>query len=167
MKYHNITKDDMLNGDGLRVVLWVSGCSHRCEGCHNKITWDCNDGLDFDDDAKLEIFKELENDYISGLTLSGGDPLFESNRETILELVKEVKSKYPHKTIWLYTGYKWEDIKDLEIMKYIDILVDGKFIKELSDSKLMWRGSSNQNIINVDLSLLYEEPVLYIKNNLI
>lgn len=167
MKYHNITKDDMLNGDGLRVVLWVSGCSHHCEGCHNKITWDCNDGLDFDDDAKLEIFKELENDYISGLTLSGGDPLFESNRETILELVKEVKSKYPHKTIWLYTGYKWEDIKDLEIMKYIDILIDGKFIKELSDSKLMWRGSSNQNIINVDLSLLYEEPVLYIKNNLI
>lgn len=163
MKYHNITKDDMLNGDGLRVVLWVSGCSHHCKGCHNKITWDCNDGLDFDDDAKLEIFKELENDYISGLTLSGGDPLFESNRETILELVKEVKSKYPHKTIWLYTGYKWEDIKDLEIMKYIDILVDGKFIKELSDSKLMWRGSSNQNIINVDLSLLYEEPVLYKK----
>lgn len=163
MKYHNITKDDMLNGDGLRVVLWVSGCSHHCEGCHNKITWNCNDGLDFDDNAKLEIFKELENDYISGLTLSGGDPLFESNRETILELVKEVKSKYPHKTIWLYTGYKWEDIKDLEIMKYIDILVDGKFIKELSDSKLMWRGSSNQNIINVDLSLLYEEPVLYKK----
>lgn len=161
MKYHNITKDDMLNGDGLRVVLWVSGCSHHCEGCHNKITWDCNDGLEFDENAKLEIFNELENKYISGLTLSGGDPLFESNRKDILELVKEVKSKYPKKTIWLYTGYKWDDIKDLEIMNYIDIVVDGKFIKELSDSKLKWRGSSNQNVINVRLSLEYDETALY------
>ena len=149
MNYHNITKDDMLNGDGLRVVLWVSGCAHGCKGCHNPITWDPKSGLPFDEAAKQEIFTELEKDYISGLTLSGGDPLFPGNRSTIEQLVKEVKENFPNKAIWLYTGYDWEAISNLPLIQYIDIVVDGKFIESLKDAKLHWRGSSNQRVIDV------------------
>ncbi len=147
MKYHNITKDDMLNGSGLRVVLWVAGCSHKCKGCHNPITWDPNSGVEFDEEAKKEIFNELEHSYITGLTLSGGDPLYVGNRSVILELVKEVKVKFPTKNIWLYTGYKYEEIKDLPHLEYIDVLVDGEFVEELKDPNLEWKGSSNQNVI--------------------
>ena len=154
MNYHNITKDDMLNGDGLRVVLWVSGCSHGCKGCHNRITWDPDSGLPFDEAAKEEIFTELEKDYISGLTLSGGDPLFPGNRHTIETLVREVKERFPKKTIWLYTGYSWEQIADLPIMEFIDVLVDGKFIESLKDNKLHWRGSSNQRVIDMKTKTL-------------
>ena len=110
MKYHNITKADMLNGEGLRVVLWTSGCSHKCPGCHNAVTWNKDDGLLFDEDAKKEIFDELAHDWCSGLTLSGGDPLFPESREVIASLVKEVKEKYPNKTIWCYTGFIWEEL---------------------------------------------------------
>lgn len=149
MNYHNITKADMLNGEGLRVVLWVSGCSHYCKGCHNQITWDPTDGLPFDEEAKEEIFAELSQPYISGLTLSGGDPLFHGNRETIESLVREVKERFPEKTIWLYTGYTWEDIASLPILQYVDVLVDGRFMEELKDEQLHWRGSSNQRIIDL------------------
>lgn len=149
MNYHNITKDDMLNGDGLRVVLWVSGCSHYCKGCHNQITWDPTDGLLFDEAAKREIFTELEKLYISGLTLSGGDPLFHGNRETIGNLVREVRERFPEKTIWLYTGYRWEEIADLALIQYVDVVVEGEFVEALKDKQLHWRGSSNQRIINV------------------
>lgn len=149
MKYHNITKDDMLNGDGLRVVLWVAGCSHQCPGCQNPVTWDPNCGLDFDENAKAEIFAELDKDYISGITFSGGDPLFVDNRETITNLAKEIKEVYPNKTIWCYTGYTYDKVKDLELMNYIDVLVDGPFVQELRDVSLHWCGSSNQNIIHL------------------
>ena len=149
MNYHNITKDDMLNGDGLRVVLWVSGCSHRCKGCQNPITWDPNDGLPFDEAAKEEIFAELDKSYVSGLTLSGGDPLFPGNRDAITALVKEVKTKYPTKTIWLYTGFSWEEIEDLSLIPYLDVVVEGKFVEELKDTTLHWKGSSNQRVITV------------------
>ena len=108
MRYHNITKDDMLNGDGLRVVLWVAGCSHCCKDCHNPVTWDPNGGLHFGRKAKQEIFDELEKSYVSGLTLSGGDPLYPGNRLDVEGLVREVKEKFPDKTIWLYTGGLWE-----------------------------------------------------------
>lgn len=161
MRYHNITKDDMLNGDGLRVVLWVSGCSHHCPYCHNALTWDEDSGLIFDDEAKKELFNALEKDYISGLTLSGGDPLFINNRDEILKLCKEVKQMFPTKTIWLYTGYQYEDIKELDILNYIDVLVDGPFINELKDIKLKWCGSSNQRIIDVPKTLKQESIELY------
>ena len=101
MNYHNITKDDMLNGDGLRVVLWVAGCSHHCKGCHNPVTWNENDGLNFDQNAKNEIFEQLDKDYISGITFSGGDPLMFCNREVVGDFIKEIKLKYPNKSIWL------------------------------------------------------------------
>lgn len=147
MKYHNITKNDMKNGDGIRVVLWVSGCSHHCKGCHNPLTWNPKHGLEFDDGAKGEIFDELEKDYVEGLTLSGGDPLHYTNREAIAELCKEVKERYPNKTIWLYTGYKYEEVDDLELIQYIDVLVDGKFEKDKADPACEWVGSTNQKVI--------------------
>ncbi len=153
MRYHNITKDDMLNGDGLRVVLWVAGCSHCCKGCQNPITWDPDGGLPFDDAAKQEIFDLLDKSYISGITFSGGDPLYCSNRLDVRALVEEIKEKYPDKTIWLYTGYKWEEIWHYPMMKNIDVLVDGKYVEELRDTKLLWKGSSNQRVIDVKATL--------------
>lgn len=149
MKYHNITKDDMLNGYGLRVVLWLSGCEHHCKGCQNPITWNPDDGLVFDEDAKQEIFDQLEHDYIDGLTVSGGDSLYPANRESVYWLCKEVKEKYPDKTIWLYTGYLWEEIKDLPVMEYVDVVCDGKFVEELKDNNIEWVGSSNQRVIKI------------------
>lgn len=136
MNYHNITYPDMNNGSGLRVVLWLSGCSHKCKGCQNPQTWDANSGIPFDESAKEELFRELDKDYISGLTLTGGDPLFEDNLDDVLDLVTEVNKRYnttqdrvyvtdknnniltgipheirlsiPKKSIWLYTGYTIE-----------------------------------------------------------
>lgn len=160
MKYHNITKDDMLNGSGLRVVLWVSGCEHRCKGCQNMITWNPDDGLEFDAAAKEEIFRELKKDYISGLTLSGGDPLFMQNRECIGGLITEARKKFPEKNIWLYTGYTWESINTLEFIQYVDVIVDGKFIEEFKDNSLHWRGSSNQRVIDVKKTLERAETII-------
>ena len=109
MKYHNITKEDMLNGDGLRVVLWVSGCEHGCKGCQNPITWDPEDGLVFGDVARRELFEQLDKDYIAGITLTGGDPLYPGNRDEIAKLTADIRSMYTEKTIWLYTCYLWEE----------------------------------------------------------
>ena len=161
MHYHNITKDDMLNGEGLRVVLWVAGCEHCCENCHNPITWDLNDGLIFDDEAKDELFTELSKKYISGITFSGGDPLHHANREAVERLIEEIHEKFPDKTIWVYTGYEWKEIKHLPLLQYVDVLVDGKFIEAQKDTKLHWRGSSNQKIIDVKKTLAGKQIVLY------
>ena len=152
MNYHNITTEDMLNGDGLRTVLWVAGCNHYCPFCQNPETHDPHSGIIFDNDAYKELIEDLSKPWISGLTLSGGDPLYEGNRETITALVKDIKEQFPKKTIWCYTGFTYEDIKGLEIMEYIDILVDGKYIEALKNVKLYWRGSSNQRVIDVKKS---------------
>ncbi len=160
MRYHNITKDDMLNGDGLRVVLWVAGCSHCCKECHNPVTWDPDGGILFDDTAKKEIFDQLGKSYISGITFSGGDPLHAANRLAVRELMEESKEKYPEKTIWLYTGDSWEDILNYSLMKYVDVLVDGEFKWELKNTKLRWRGSANQRVIDVQKSLQQEDPMV-------
>ncbi len=149
MRYHNITKDDMLNGDGLRVVLWVAGCSHGCKGCQNPITWDPEGGVPFGEEDKAEIFEQLDKSYIEGITFSGGDPLHERNVKEITALAKEIKEKYPQKTIWLYTGYTWEEVKDLEVIRYLDVLVDGKFDLATRDVNLKWKGSLNQKVIDV------------------
>ncbi len=161
MRYHNISKDDMLNGEGLRAVLWVAGCEHGCKGCHNPITWDTQGGLVFDSSAKAELFALLEKDYISGVTLSGGDPMHPSNRNDIANLVKEIKETYPDKTIWMYTGYDWESIDVFSFLQYVDVLLDGQFVEELKDDKLHWVGSSNQRIIDVKQSLENDMVVLY------
>ena len=149
MNYHDITKCDMLNGNGLRVVLWVSGCSHHCKGCQNPQTWDKNSGIPFDKQAEDELFEALQPDYISGLTFSGGDPLYIANRVEVTKLAKKCKEQYPNKTIWLYTGYKYEEIKHLPIIEYLDVIVDGEFIEELKDNTLHWCGSSNQRVIRL------------------
>ncbi|MGN1331456.1 MAG: anaerobic ribonucleoside-triphosphate reductase activating protein [Lachnospiraceae bacterium] len=167
MRYHDITKDDMLNGDGLRVVLWVAGCAHCCKECQNPVTWDPDGGLLFDESAKQEIFDQLDKDYISGITFSGGDPLHPANSLEVKELMREIREKYPNKTIWLYTGGEWEAIRYLPLMQYVDVCVDGEFINELRDVKLRWKGSSNQRVINVQASLRQEDgmpPILYCEN---
>lgn len=153
MRYHNITKDDMLNGDGLRVVLWLAGCEHCCKGCQNPMTWDPDGGLLFDDSAKAEIFGQLEKPYISGITFSGGDPLHHANRDGVKNLAKEIKEKYPGKTIWLYTGDVWENIVKYPLIKYVDVLVDGEFENDKKDVMLLWKGSINQRVIDVQATL--------------
>lgn len=161
MRYHNITKDDMLNGDGLRTVLWLSGCSHCCYKCQNPVTWDPNGGLAFDEAAKAELFENLGKSYTSGITFSGGDPLYLGNRLELLELVKEIKEKFPTKTMWLYTGYLWEEIKDLELVSYLDVVVDGEFIYDQMDTSLKWKGSANQRVIDVQKTFEKGEVILH------
>lgn len=167
MRYHNITTDDMLNGDGLRVVLWVAGCGHCCKGCQNPITWDPDGGLPFDGAARQEIFEELDKSYISGITFSGGDPLHPSNRRDVRALAAEIRGRYPGKTVWLYTGDRWEDVRHDPMMADIDVLVDGEFHETEKDVKLLWKGSANQRVIDVQKTLAQGEPsvpVLYCGN---
>ncbi|WP_024346089.1 anaerobic ribonucleoside-triphosphate reductase activating protein [Lacrimispora indolis] len=176
MNYHNISYPDMNNGGGLRVCLWLSSCSHHCPKCQNPQTWDCNSGIPFDKAAHDELFEQLSKDYISGVTFTGGDPLHENNLSGVLDLVNEIKHSYPEKTIWLYTGYTWEEIWESktekfkyfknrilrwEIISMCDVMVDGRYVDELRDISLAWRGSSNQRVINVKESLKQERLVLY------
>lgn len=161
MRFHNITKDDMLNGDGLRVVLWVAGCSHHCKECQNPITWNPDGGISFEEENLQELFHELDQDYVDGITFSGGDPLHENNREEITKLAKLIREKYPNKTIWLYTGYIWEDVQEWDILKYIDVLVDGRFELAQRDVTLQWKGSANQRVIDVQDSLKMGKVVLH------
>ena len=173
MRYHNITKADMLNGEGLRVVLWLAGCSHHCQACQNPITWNPNDGLVFDEEAKKEIFDELEKDWCSGITFSGGDPLYLGNREGVSSLVSEIRSKFPDKNIWCYTGYTWEELMEQmkdddnlrNILDNVDVLLEGRFVLGLALEKLHYVGSSNQIIIDVKKSLASNEINLYIDNS--
>ena len=148
MKYHKIEKCSVENGLGVRTVLYVSGCIHKCKQCHNPETWDFNSGNEFTQEVKEELFNCLSHSYIDGLTLSGGDPL--CSYDEVLSLVKEVKEKFPTKTIWLYTGYTLEELLETQreaILEHIDVLVDGRFIKELRDITLAFRGSTNQRIL--------------------
>ena len=173
MRYHNITKADMLNGEGLRVVLWLAGCSHHCQACQNPITWNPNDGLVFDDDAKKEVFDELEKDWSSGITFSGGDPLYLGNRAEVSSLVSEIKKKFSDKNIWCYTGYTWEELMEQmkdddnlrNILDNVDVLLEGRFVLGLALEKLHYVGSSNQRIIDVKKSLDSNEINLYIDNS--
>ena len=160
MRYHNITKDDMLNGEGLRVVLWVAGCGHACPGCHNPVTWDADGGLPFDREAEDELFAELGKDYVSGVTLSGGDPLFPANRADVGALCARIREQFPDKTIWLYPGYTWEEIQDLPLLENVDVVVDGRFVQTQADSQLHWRGSANQRVIDVVRTRASNEVVL-------
>ena len=154
----------MLNGDGLRVVLWVAGCSHCCKECQNPITWDPNGGLLFDKEAKNELFEALDKPYISGITFSGGDPLHSANRLDVRNLMAEIKEKFPDKTIWLYTGFLWEEIKYLPFMSLVDVVVDGRFELDKLDNSLLWKGSSNQRVIDVKRSLKANSVVLHCDN---
>lgn len=161
MRFHDITTDDMLNGDGLRTVLWVAGCEHHCEGCHNPDTWDINGGVPFDKAAEEELFEKLAPSHISGLTFSGGDPLHPGNVGEITRLCYKAKELFPTKTIWLYTGYTFDEIRNYELIPLIDIIVDGEFIKEQFDPKLHWKGSANQRVIDIPETLKLGKIVLF------
>lgn len=161
MRYHNITTDDMLNGDGLRTVLWVAGCTHCCEGCQNPITWDIDGGIPFDEAAERELFDKLAPDYISGVTFSGGDPLHPQNRAEVTRLAKKSRELFPDKTVWLYTGFSFDEIKDLEVVPYCDVIVDGEFILAQRDPKLHWKGSPNQRVIDVRETMRLKKIVLF------
>lgn len=164
MNYHDIKHDDMNNGPGLRVTLFVSGCDHYCNGCQNPETWDTKSGIPFDNTAIEEIFEQLDNDYISGITFSGGDPLNENNRVEVCSLIHQIRLKYgKSKSIWIYTGYTWEEIVNTltPILLGIDVLIDGMFEKDLADVNYHWAGSTNQRVIDVQRSLEEKKIVLY------
>ena len=171
MRYSEIKNCDIANGPGVRVTLFVSGCTHRCEGCFNEVTWDFNYGRPFDEDTEKKIIADLEPDYIAGLTLLGGEPLEYANWQALLPFVRSVKKQYPNKDIWCYTGYlfeedildrfcaQWDDMK--EFLSYIDVLVDGEFVLAQKDISLQFRGSDNQRIILVQESLRSGKTVLW------
>lgn len=161
MNYHNITTDDMLNGDGLRTVLWVAGCGHACRGCQNPVTWDACGGLPFDEAAKTELFEKLGKPHISGITFSGGDPLYPANRDAVTALAAEVRARFPKKTVWLYTGYTYEEIADLPVLDFVDVLVDGRYDETKRDVKLHWKGSANQRVIDIPATRAAGEVVLH------
>ena len=150
MNYLAIEKTSVSNGIGIRCVLWVSGCHHKCKGCHNPLSWDFNAGKIFGKEELEYIINYLQDDKVSGITFSGGDPLAPENIDCICKIAKTIKNKFGNtKTIWCYTGYVFDDIKDKEIMNYIDIVVDGEYVEAEKDLSLAFRGSKNQNIIKV------------------
>lgn len=146
MNFHQIKYDDMLNGDGLRCVLFVSGCEHFCHNCHNPQTWNVNSGIEFTELEFNLIINYCQNDFVSGLTLSGGDPAHPCNLNAVTNLCKRFKQKLPTKTIWLYTGYFMVDLAEHEILNYVDVVVDGEYIENLADVNYEWAGSTNQKI---------------------
>lgn len=163
MNYLQIDKSSIGNGPGVRVVLWVAGCSLHCQGCQNPESWDFNTGKPFDEAAKHDLFGALSKPYIKGITISGGHPLENKNVEDIYLLIKELKEKFPTKDIWLYTGYTFEQIFPTvcidmfnvnnlyrkEVVKMCDVLVDGPYVEEQRDITLKFRGSKNQRLIDV------------------
>lgn len=171
MNYANIKKYDIANGPGVRVSLFVSGCTHHCPGCFNSETWDFNYGEPFNSDVINEILEALEPSYIRGFSLLGGEPFEYKNQTGLLPLLKEIQNRFPNKDIWCYTGYNFETdiLEDMakkwpetnEMLSYIDILVDGEFVEAKKDLALRFRGSSNQRIIQVQESLKQNKVILW------
>lgn len=171
MNYAEIKKCDIANGLGVRVSLFVSGCTHHCKNCFNEVTWDFHYGEIFDEKVENQILEYLKPNHITGLTLLGGEPMEPSNQRVLLPFIKKVKATYPNKNIWMYSGYIFDkellqdsrarcEVTD-ELLSYIDVLVDGRFVEELKDLSLKFRGSSNQRIIDVQESLKMNKVVLY------
>lgn len=152
MHYGAIRKIDIANGPGVRVSLFVSGCRNRCKGCFNPETWDFNYGQEFTWETLHELEELLNNPNIEGLNILGGDPFEPENREWVETLCAYIKHNCPGKSIWVWTGYLWEDLCDLPVMNYIDVLVDGTFEEDKKDLRLKWRGSSNQRVIDISKS---------------
>lgn len=171
MNYADIKGFDVANGPGIRVSLFVSGCNHRCKGCFNQEAWDFNYGTEFTTSTIDSIIEHLKPEYIKGLSLLGGEPFEPANQSALVDLLERVKLEYPDKSIWCYTGFSYENDllgymgkryeSTLKLLDKIDILVDGKFIEEKKDLMLRFRGSKNQRIINVPLSLKTNTTVLW------
>lgn len=164
MNYGKLIKTDIANGPGVRVSLFVSGCRRKCPGCFNPETWSFNYGEPYTTNTTIEILDALAPDYIDGLTVLGGEPLDVRNVIHVQPLLYVVKMKYPNKSIWVYTGHRFENISRRSIMDFIDVLVDGPFIEELKDLTLKFRGSSNQRIIDVQASRKSNRVILWEDN---
>lgn len=151
MNIIKIEKNNMVNGPGLRTVIWCAGCSHKCKGCHNPEAQNPKMGMPFGDWVFDELKEQLDREEISGVTFSGGEATFITNIHDATKIMKWIKTNYSNKTIWVYSGFKYETISDLEMFNYIDVLVDGKYIAELNPGfgKCKWRGSLNQRVINI------------------
>ncbi len=174
MNYATIKNLDIANGPGLRVSLFVSGCTHHCKGCFNPESWDFNYGKPYTEITENEILELLANEYIRGLSLLGGEPFEPVNQKVLVQLLRKVKKEYPNKDVWCYSGYNFE--KDMltgnlgsweiteEMLSYIDVLVDGEFVLELKNPNLRFRGSANQRIIKVQDSLREDAVVLWDDN---
>jgi anaerobic ribonucleoside-triphosphate reductase activating protein len=175
MNYATIKWTDIANGEGVRISLFVSGCTHRCKNCFNEVAWDFTYGDLFDETVENKIIQELASDYIAGISLLGGEPLEPQNQKALYPFVKKVKKAYPDKTIWCYTGFVFDEKSGLlketqkntewtkELISTFDVLVDGAYIEELKDIRLKFRGSSNQRVIDVKKSLSKGECVLYLE----
>ncbi len=169
MNYATVKFNDIANGEGIRTSLFVSGCKHYCKGCFNSEAWDFNYGKPFDEDIKEKILKSLDSEWCDGLSLLGGEPFEVENQKGLLPFLKEVKKRQPNKKIWCYTGFTIEELLGesrakseytLEMLKLIDILVDGKFIEEKKNIMLVFRGSENQRIIDVPRTLNENKIIL-------
>lgn len=155
MNYAALKKTDIANGPGVRVSLFVSGCRRHCKNCFNSETWDFNYGNPFDKNTMNEIIEALDKDFIEGFSVLGGEPFERENRETVANIVRTVRERFPDKTIWCYSGFVFEELKDnaRSILDSIDVLVDGAFVEEKKNLRLKFRGSENQRILDVKSSL--------------
>ena len=161
MKYNVVRKMDISNGPGVRVSVFMQGCEFHCKNCFNPETWSFDGGKDFTQESIDEVLNLCGQDYIKGLSILGGEPMHPKNIEATTKLAKEFKEKYPNKDLWVWSGFKFDqDLKDKEVTKYVDVLVDGRYVDELHDPTLKWRGSSNQRVIDVQKSLKNNEVVL-------
>ena len=161
MRYNLIRKMDISNGPGVRVSIFVQGCSFHCKNCFNPETWDFNGGKEFTDETIKEVLDLCNQSHITGLSILGGEPMHPQNIEGTTNLAKEFKKKYPDKNLWVWSGFLFDkDLKDKEVLQYIDVLVDGQYVDELHDFTLKWRGSSNQRVIDVQKSLNTKEITL-------
>lgn len=168
MHYGALKPLDIANGHGVRVSLFVSGCRNHCEGCFQPETWSFDYGKEFDFAATIELLEAIKNPHVQGLSILGGDPLEPENREKVFEIIHRVKFRAPEKTIWMWTGYLWEDLweqmrndkKFFHAMERVDVLVDGPFVKDLKDFRLKYRGSSNQRVIDVKASMANRGKVI-------
>ena len=162
MRYNKIRKMDISNGPGVRISIFFQGCHFHCKGCFNSETWDFLGGKEFDDDVINHILELCNNDVISGLSILGGEPLHPTNISGTTELAKKFKERFPNKTIWLWSGYLYEEyVFNKEIVNYLDVLVDGQFKIELSSPLLKYKGSSNQRVIDIKKTIEKQKIILY------
>ncbi len=162
MRYNVIRKMDISNGPGVRVSVFMQGCEFHCKNCFNQETWDFEGGKEFTQETIDEVLNLGEKDYIKGLSILGGEPMHPKNIDATMELAKQFKQKYPNKSVWVWSGFRFDkDLKDKEVLKYLDVLVDGQYVDELHDPTLKWKGSSNQRVIDVQKTLKNNEIVLY------
>ena len=168
MKYNKIRKMDISNGPGVRVSIFMQGCSFHCKNCFNPETWDFKSGTEFTDETIDKIIDLSNNDYIKGLSILGGEPMHPNNIKGTTKLAKKFKEIYPDKTIWVWSGFLFDrDLKDKEVLNYIDVLVDGRYEDELHDFTLKWKGSSNQRVIDVKKTLKNNKIVLLKEKELV